>query len=81
LDQLVEAVVEDAPTDGHRVTVEAREAVVVADPDLVRRAVANLVGNALVHGRAPGVPAEVEVTVAVDGASTTVTVEDAGPGL
>ncbi|MFF9578574.1 sensor histidine kinase [Streptomyces rubiginosohelvolus] len=81
LDLLVEAVVEDAPADGHRVTVEAREAVVVADPDLVRRAVANLVGNALVHGRAPGVPAEVEVTVAVDGASTTVTVEDAGPGL
>ncbi|MFB8381328.1 sensor histidine kinase [Streptomyces rubiginosohelvolus] len=81
LDLLVEAVVEDAPADGHRVTVEAREAVVVADPDLVRRAVANLVGNALVHGRAPGVPAEVEVTVGVDGASTTVTVEDAGPGL
>ncbi|MFD4127261.1 sensor histidine kinase [Streptomyces globisporus] len=81
LDQLVEAVVEDAPTDGNRVTVEAREVVVVADPDLVRRAVANLVGNALVHGHAPGVPAEVEVTVAVDGASTTVTVEDAGPGL
>ncbi|MFF4855278.1 sensor histidine kinase [Streptomyces rubiginosohelvolus] len=80
LDQLVEAVVEDAPTDGHRVTVEARETVVVADPDLVRRAVANLVGNALVHGRAPGAPAEVEVTVAVDGASTTVTVEDSGPG-
>ncbi|MFF3529451.1 sensor histidine kinase [Streptomyces rubiginosohelvolus] len=81
LDQLVEAVVEDAPTDGHRVTVEARETVVVADPDLVRRAVANLVGNALVHGHAPGAPAEVEVTVAVDGASTTVTVEDSGPGL
>ncbi|MFI5484006.1 sensor histidine kinase [Streptomyces rubiginosohelvolus] len=81
LDQLVEAVVEDAPTDGHRVRVEAREAVVVADPDLVRRAVANLVGNALVHGHAPGAPAEVEVTVAVDGASTTVTVEDTGPGL
>lgn len=81
LDQLVEAAVEDAPTDGHRVTVEAREAVVVADPDLVRRAVANLVGNALVHGHAPGAPAEVEVTVAVDGVSTTVTVEDTGPGL
>lgn len=81
LDQLVEDVVEDAPTDGHRVTVEAREAVVVADPDLVRRAVANLVGNALVHGHAPGAPAEVEVTVAVAGASTTVTVEDTGPGL
>ncbi|MEG9552684.1 MULTISPECIES: sensor histidine kinase [Streptomyces griseus group] len=81
LDQLVEAVVEDAPADGHRVTVRAQEAVVVADPDLVRRAVANLVGNALVHGHAPGTPAEVAVTVAVEGASATVTVEDAGPGL
>ncbi|MFD4025001.1 sensor histidine kinase [Streptomyces sp. NPDC058576] len=81
LDQLVEALVQDAPAEGHRVSVEAREAVVVADPDLVRRAVANLVGNALVHGHAPGAPAEVVVVVADEGASTTVTVEDAGPGL
>ncbi|MEU2760625.1 HAMP domain-containing sensor histidine kinase [Streptomyces sp. NPDC007094] len=81
LDQLVEAVVEDAPADGHRVAVRAQEAVVVADPNLVRRAVANLVGNALVHGHAPGAPAQVEVTVAADGAATAVAVEDAGPGL
>ncbi|MFE3371856.1 sensor histidine kinase [Streptomyces sp. NPDC059173] len=81
LDQLVEAAVEDAPADGHRVTVRTQEAVVVADPDLVRRAVANLVGNALVHGHAPGAPAQVEVTVAADGAATAVAVEDAGPGL
>ncbi|WP_435297706.1 sensor histidine kinase [Streptomyces sp. YPW6] len=81
LDQLVEAAVEDAPADGHRVTVRTQEAVVVADPDLVRRAVANLVGNALVHGHAPGAPAQVEVTVAADGTATAVAVEDAGPGL
>ncbi|MYX12243.1 sensor histidine kinase [Streptomyces sp. SID8374] len=82
LDQLVEAVVEDAEVEGQRVTVRAERAVVVvADPDLVRRAVANLVGNALVHGRLPGEPAEVEVTVGGDGSTTTVTVEDAGPGL
>ncbi|WP_432149856.1 sensor histidine kinase [Streptomyces sp. bgisy029] len=83
LDQLVEAVVEDAADEGQqvavRVSVRAEEAVVVvADPDLVRRAVANLVGNALVHGHLPGAPAEVEVTVGGEG---TVTVEDAGPGL
>lgn len=82
LDQLVEAVVEDVADEGQRVAVRAERAVVVvADPDLVRRTVANLVGNALVHGHLPGEPAEVEVTVDGDGATTTVTVEDAGPGL
>lgn len=79
LDQLVEAVVEDAADEGRQVAVRVeRTVVVVADPDLVRRAVANLVGNALVHGHLPGAPAEVEVTVGGEG---TVTVEDAGPGL
>ncbi|MEV0118815.1 HAMP domain-containing sensor histidine kinase [Streptomyces sp. NPDC050844] len=78
LDQLVEGVVADAPAEGHRVTLRLEETVVVADPDLVRRAVGNLLGNALVHGHAPGEPAEVVVTVSPDGA---VTVEDAGPGL
>ncbi|MFG3498116.1 sensor histidine kinase [Streptomyces sp. NPDC047928] len=78
LDQIAEAVVEDAPRRGHRVTVDAEETVVVADPDLVRRAVSNLLGNALAHGHAPGEPADVHITVARDG---TVTVDDAGPGL
>ncbi|WP_406064639.1 HAMP domain-containing histidine kinase [Streptomyces sp. NBC_01077] len=81
LDQLVEAVAEEAAeeaTEGHRVRVEAEDTVVVADPDLVRRAVGNLLGNALTHGHAPGVPADVRITVARDG---TLTVEDAGPGL
>ncbi|MGA6174207.1 sensor histidine kinase [Streptomyces sp. NPDC012600] len=82
LDQLVEAVVEDTAAGGRPVTVRAEQAVVVAaDPDLVRRAVANLVGNALVHGHRPGEAAEVEVTVGGEGATATVTVEDAGPGL
>lgn len=81
LDQLVEAVVEeaaDASAAGHRVRVETEDTVVVADPDLVRRAVGNLLGNALAHGHVPGLPADVLVTVARDG---TLTVEDAGPGL
>ncbi|MFE1551611.1 sensor histidine kinase [Streptomyces sp. NPDC058718] len=81
LDQLAEALAEEAveaSAEGHRVRVEAEDTVVVADPDLVRRAVGNLLGNALAHGHAPGVPADVLVTVARDG---TLTVEDAGPGL
>ncbi|MFD0147893.1 sensor histidine kinase [Streptomyces sp. NPDC055721] len=81
LDQLAEAVAEEAveaSAEGHRVRVEAEDTIVVADPDLVRRAVGNLLGNALTHGHAPGVPADVLITVARDG---TLTVEDAGPGL
>ncbi|MFG2639483.1 sensor histidine kinase [Streptomyces sp. NPDC048370] len=81
LDQLVEAVVEDTPAEGHRVTVRTEGTIVVADPDLVRRAVANLLGNALAHGHAPGEPADVRVEVARKGREATVTVEDAGPGL
>ncbi|AUG76890.1 two-component sensor histidine kinase [Kitasatospora sp. MMS16-BH015] len=78
LDQLVEAVVEDTDTQGHRVTVVTERAVVVGDVDLLHRAVANLLGNALAHGHAPGVPAEVRLAVTGDG---TVTVDDSGPGV
>ncbi|WP_031066214.1 sensor histidine kinase [Streptomyces sp. NRRL WC-3742] len=78
LDQLVDAVVADTPTDGHRVTVRTEEVVVLADAGLLRRAVANLLGNALAHGHDPGRPADIEITVTSDG---TVTVDDAGPGV
>ncbi|MEU4114878.1 HAMP domain-containing sensor histidine kinase [Kitasatospora sp. NPDC028055] len=78
LDQLVDTVVADTPTDGHRVTVRTEAVVVLADAGLLRRAVANLLGNALTHGHAPGQPADIEITVASDG---TVAVDDAGPGI
>ncbi|MFF7994305.1 sensor histidine kinase [Kitasatospora xanthocidica] len=78
LDQLVDTVVADIPTDGHRVTVRAEAVVVLADAGLLRRAVANLLDNALAHGHAPGEPADIEITVASDG---TVAVDDAGPGI
>ncbi|WP_307853138.1 HAMP domain-containing sensor histidine kinase [Kitasatospora sp. RG8] len=78
LDQLVDAVVADTPARGHRVRVEAVAAVVFADPGLLRRAVTNLLGNALAHGHAPGEPADIGITVGADG---TVAVDDAGPGI
>lgn len=78
LDQLVDAVVADTPTDGHQVTVQADPTVVLADAGLLRRAVANLLGNALAHGHAPGQSADIQVAVAADG---TVTFDDAGPGI
>ncbi|MFF7946547.1 sensor histidine kinase [Streptomyces griseorubiginosus] len=77
-DQLVEAVVDDTPADGHRITVRAEETVVVGDSELLQRAVANLLGNALTHGHAPGRPAEVDITVTADGM---LTLDDAGPGI
>ncbi|MFD9632075.1 sensor histidine kinase [Streptomyces violascens] len=78
LDQLVEAVVDDTATHGHQVTVLAQPTVVEADPDLLRRALTNLLNNALTHGHTPGQQAEVELTVSPQG---TVTIDDAGPGI
>ncbi|MFE0459617.1 sensor histidine kinase [Kitasatospora sp. NPDC058965] len=78
LDQLVDGVVADTPAEGHRVSVVGEPVVVLADAGLLRRAVANLLGNALAHGHAPGEPARIEITVAADG---TVAVDDAGPGI
>ncbi|KIZ19647.1 histidine kinase [Streptomyces natalensis ATCC 27448] len=78
LDQLVESVADETPTEAHHVTLQAEPVIVNADPDLLRRAIANLLGNALAHGHSPGRPAEVELTVAADG---TLTVDDAGPGI
>ncbi|WP_263170245.1 sensor histidine kinase [Streptomyces sp. SCSIO ZS0520] len=85
LDQLAETVVElvepsagDPAAGAHQVTVDAAPTVVEGDAELLRRAVANLLGNALAHGHAPGEPAEVRLTVTPDG---TLTVDDAGPGL
>ncbi|WP_232247336.1 sensor histidine kinase [Kitasatospora azatica] len=59
-------------------SLRTEPAVVVVDPELLRRAVANLLHNALTHGHHPGQPAEVEITVTADG---TVTIDDAGPGV
>ncbi|MFG2909113.1 sensor histidine kinase [Kitasatospora sp. NPDC048286] len=77
-DQLVEAVVDDTHTGEHRITLHTDPTVVDADPDLLRRAVTNLLANALTHGHAPGLSAAVELTVTADG---TLAVDDAGPGV
>ncbi|MFK0288909.1 sensor histidine kinase [Streptomyces sp. NPDC090442] len=78
LDQLVETVVDDAPTDGHHITVETRPAIVNADPDLLHRAVTNLFNNALTHGHTADQPAEIKLAVTPDGV---LTIDDAGPGI
>lgn len=77
LDQLVEMVVEDMPTGGARIAVTSVPTRVDGDATLLRRAVANLIGNALNHGHAPGAEADIQVTV-LDGR---VIIADRGPGV
>lgn len=77
LDQLVSGLVEDTPADGARVTLTAAPCTVLVDPVLVRRAIGNLLDNALRYGRRPGEPAVVHITVA----GGRVTVADQGPGV
>ncbi|WP_306856009.1 sensor histidine kinase [Amycolatopsis roodepoortensis] len=77
LDQLVEMVVEDMPADGARISVTSVPTRVEGDATLLRRAVANLIGNAVNHGRAPGEEADIQVTV-LDGR---VIIADRGPGV
>jgi signal transduction histidine kinase len=78
LDQLVEGVVEEMPLDGARVLVRTHPVKVAADPVLLRRAVGNLLVNAVRHGSRPGVETVVRVDVLGDGR---VLVADHGPGV
>lgn len=77
LDQLVAAVVEDIPAEGARITFTSAPTRVDADPDMIGRAVENLIGNAVQHGHRPGADSVVHVHVG-DGR---VVVADEGPGL
>ncbi|MER7274634.1 HAMP domain-containing sensor histidine kinase [Dactylosporangium sp. NPDC000244] len=77
LDQMVAGVVEDTPTGAAQVTVTAAPTKVNADPDLLQRAIANLLDNAVRYGHQPGAEAIVHITVA----GGKVTVADHGPGI
>ncbi|GAB4249634.1 sensor histidine kinase [Deferrisoma sp.] len=78
---LAEAVAADArfeaPDRAVRVSAEG-PAVVEGDPELLRRALENVVRNAVRHTPAGG---EVRVEVGADGAEARVAVLDAGPGV
>lgn len=62
--------------------VDIREPVTVTgDPDLIRHALANLVDNAVRHGRVAGEPPQVTVTVLTRDGRGVLRVSDKGPGL
>lgn len=73
LDLLVETIADDY--DG--IAIEAVPTVMDGDPNLIKRAVGNLVGNAVKHGRANDPEAAIEITVF----PTQVIVKDGGPGI
>lgn len=78
LDQLVEDVVQNTPrADDTYIEVRTQPDIAVIDPTLVRRAVGNLINNAITHGRRPGQPANIIVTVT----GGRVFVADSGPGM
>ncbi|MGZ0149076.1 sensor histidine kinase [Kribbella sp. WER1] len=78
LDQLVAGVVEDLPTEGARFSLVTAPTMVKADPTLLQRAVGNVLGNAMRHGRAPGADQAIITVTVADGR---VTIADQGPGI
>jgi signal transduction histidine kinase len=68
-----------AEQDGTRLTVVGDRAVVtIGDPDLIFDAIANLVDNAIKHGRAGG---DVVVTSKVVDGTPVISIADDGPGI
>ncbi len=77
LDQLVAGLVDETDPHGAQVTLTAAPTKVNADPALLRRAIRNLLDNAVRYGHRPDERAIVHITVA----GGTVTVADHGPGV
>jgi signal transduction histidine kinase len=76
LSSLLDALVEDMQVGGSAVSIAAGPRVVVrADPRSLRRAVANLIGNAVRYGD------RATVVWSVNGEQVVVTIEDDGPGI
>jgi signal transduction histidine kinase len=68
-----------AEQDGTRLTVAGDRAVfAIGDPDLIFDAIANLVDNAIKHGRAGG---DVVVTSEVVDGTPVISIADDGPGI
>ena len=72
---LVEAIGDDQVELGHAVEVDGIAAVALAQPVALRRALTNLIGNAVRHGE------RAQVRVDVDAQRVRVRIDDHGPGI
>lgn len=76
LSSLLDALVEDMQVGGSAVSITAGPRVVVrGDPRSLRRAIANLIGNAVRYGD------RASVALFVEGERAVVTIDDEGPGI
>jgi signal transduction histidine kinase len=71
----------DPALEGVEVTVRGEDAMLRGDPQLLERAVRNLLHNAAQAEREAGRRGPVEVAVTLDGEGVEVAIEDRGPGL
>ncbi len=71
----------DPALEGVEVTVQGEDAMLRGDPELLERAVRNLLHNAAQAEREAGRRGPVEVAVTLDGEGVEVAIEDRGPGL
>jgi signal transduction histidine kinase len=71
----------DPALEGVEVSVRGEDATLRGDPQLLERAMRNLLHNAAQAEREAGRRGPVEVSVALDGEGVEVAIEDRGPGL
>ncbi len=81
LDRLLRRAAADPALDGVEVRVQGEDVVLRGDPQLLERAVRNLLHNAVEAEREVGRRGPIEVAIALEPEGVEIAIEDRGPGL
>ncbi|MEO6193836.1 MAG: ATP-binding protein [Thermoanaerobaculia bacterium] len=81
LDRLLRRAAADPALDGVEVRVQGEDVVLRGDPQLLERAVRNLLHNAVEAEREVGRRGPIEVTIALEPEGVEIAIDDRGPGL
>jgi len=81
LDRLLRRAAADPALDGVEVCVQGEDVVLRGDPQLLERAVRNLLHNAVEAEREAGRRGPIEVAIALEPEGVEIAIEDRGPGL
>jgi signal transduction histidine kinase len=81
LDRLLRRAAADPALDGVEVRVQGEDVVLRGDPQLLERAVRNLLHNAVEAEREVGRRGPIEVAIALEPEGAEIAIEDRGPGL